>query len=421
MATFTLLVKTPTCQRFILAGLTGTRHRQALYFKELGGGQYAAVEVMRWRLLLGSVPLTCLALAGCASTGTQEGTDPSLAVQRPPSSIPDSKVDDVTRGILMAAGLDPADPAKPREIRRQVAAVVKIRHRGRTYGTALARPTPGKFAFVDPMAVANLLGDGTNSKTELAKALKGEIIDVASRDCRVNGRADRKWRKALKIPKVCPTAAGSIWADFDRRGMTVELHMEPQLAALVQSVPPAPTELAAPTLLMAGDTTASTTVDSEPVVAPAEHVRTSRAGVNLLSPESILAVAQPEQAKTAGAPISLAAPVVLPPLPNPAAGTATAATETTPWAPLLAPVSLSTTRLGAAAVSPAPSAAAPSDVSPTVAVMANPGAMQPVALPRGGISETDDSYRPSPLSSTIRVVSGSYSPLGTTRFFRTKY
>lgn len=367
---------------------------------------------MRGGLLLVSVPLACLALAGCTATKHLEGSAPSLAAQTPPSSLPDSKVDDVTRGILMAAGLDPADPTKPREIRRQVAAVVQVRHQGRTYGTTLARPTPGKIAFVDPMAVANLLG-APGSRAVLAKALKGSIVDVASRDCRVNGRVDRKLRKAFKIPKVCPAASGSVWADFDRRGMAVELHMAPQIAALVQSAPAAPAGLAAPTLFVAEANTKVAAI--EPATAPAEPAKPPRAGVNLLSPKSIVAVAQSEPAQPAAAPISLTAPVVLPPL-----RTVTAANEPSPWSPLLAPASSSTARLETPVARTAPPVAS-ADVTPAVAVVADPGALQPAVLSRGGVSETDEAYTPRSSGGTIRVVPGSYSPMGTTRFFQTKY
>jgi hypothetical protein len=380
---------------------------------------------MRGGLLLVSMPLACLALAGCSSSGPLSGPGPSLAVQAPPRPIPDSKVDDVTRSILMAAGLDPADPTKPRELHRQVAAVVQVRYRGRTYGTALARPAPGRIAFVDPMAVANLL-TGTRSKTELAQALRGPIVDIDSRDCRFNGHAERKVRKALKLPKICPTASGSVWADLNRREMAVEIHFSPQLAELIREAPTETAGLAAPTLFAAEPETKG--VSAEPFSAPAASVRPPRAGINLLSPESVVAVAQPEIAQPAAAPVSLTAPVVLPPLPNPSP--AANAADPSPWSSLLAPASVPAPRReapAARAVAPvvlsAPAeAGASSEVVPAVAIVAGAGTLQPAVLSRGVVSETDESYAPGASSGVVRVVPEAYRPAtSTTKLFQTRY
>jgi hypothetical protein len=360
---------------------------------------------MRGGLLLATVPLACLALAGCSSTGPLQGPGQTVASHTPPAA-PDGKVDDVTRGILMAAGLDPADPAKPREIRRQVAAVVQVRYRGRTYGTALARPTPGKIAFVDPTAVANLLA-GARSKTELARALRGPLIDVDSQDCRFDGRSARKVRKAFKLPKVCPEAAGSVWADLDRRAMAVEVHLSPELAALVQESPALTTALAAPTLF-----------------APQDDPKTAaRAAVNLLSPNLVAAVAQPEP-PPAAAPISLSAPVVLPPLADPTAGASVATQEAPPWSSLMAPAASASQPKGDREAAPAVLTTPAERAAPAMpaAIEANAGALQPQALSRSPVVETEDSYMPQISGGYARVVSDSYRPAtATTKLFQTKY
>lgn len=365
---------------------------------------------MRGGLFLVTMPLACLALAGCSSTGPLQGPGQSVASHTPPAAIPDSKVDDVTRGILMAAGLDPADPAKPRELRRQVAAVVQVRYRGRSYGTALARPAPGKIAFVDPLAVANLLA-GTNSKVELARALRGPLIDVDSQDCRFDGRSARKVRKAFKLQKVCPAASGSVWADLDRRSMVVEVHLAAELAALVQDAPTQTAALAAPTLFASQDD----------LKAGAPQPR-----VNLLSPELVAAVVAQPEPSPAAAPISLAAPVVLPPLADPAAG-ASAAQEAPPWSSLLAPaptapVSLAKNEPAGSAVPVVLAAPAEPAVQAMPAAAANAGARQPDLLSRSPVVETDESYVAQGSGGYARVVSDSYRPAtATTKLFQTKY
>lgn len=368
---------------------------------------------MRGAVFLVSMPLACLALAGCSSTGPLQGPGQTVASHVPPAAIPDSKVDDVTRGILMAAGLDPADPTKPRELRRQVAAVVQVRYRGKTYGTALARPAPGKIAFIDPIAVANLLA-GAKSKAELARALHGPLVDVDSQDCRFDGRSARKVRKAFKLQKVCPSASGSVWADLDRRTMAVEVHLSPDLAALVQDTPTQSVALAAPTLF--------TPQEDQKQAGP-------QSVANLLAPDLIAAVAQPDPSPAA-APISLSAPVVLPPLANPATGAPVVAQDASPWPSLLAPTP--TASVMPARGEPAKPAvpvvlaapqepATPPPVMPA-AVVASAGSLRPETLSRSPVTETDDPYMPQVSGGYARVVSDSYRPdTATTKLFRTKF
>lgn len=371
-----------------------------------------------------------LALAGCGSTGALNVASTSMPASAPaPRPVSDGKVDEVTRGILMAAGLDPSEPGKPREIRKQVAAVVQVRYRGRNYGTALARPTPGRIAFVDPAAVANQLA-GPMSRAELTRVLKGQLVDVASQDCKVDGRAARKVRKAFRLPKVCPEPSGEIWADLNRMEMAVDLHIAPRLAAMVQA--PTGPGLAAPTLFAAQAEAAQTEAEPDgtaPIETPAAPART-RTAVNLLTPDTVAAIAQTEP-QPAAAPVSPAAAVVLPPLPKPAPQTSEPP-PAQPWNALLAPTPAAQTpapapvaqpRAPVVLAAPAQSIAPPQPAAPAVALVATAGAMQPVAYSRGTVSETDEAYVPGAGASPVRVVSDSYQPppTGTTKFFHTRY
>ncbi len=382
------------------------------------------------------LPLACLALAGCSSTGALTSATP-VAQTAAPKAADNGKMDEVTRSILMAAGLDPSDPTKAREIRRQVAAVVQVRVRGRTYGTALANPSPGRLAFVDPAAVANLLA-GQAPKAELARALKGPLVDVASESCRDNSRAARKARKAFRLPKaVCPSPSGEIWADMSRREMAVELHLAPQLAALVRQAPSADPGLAPPTLFAARND--AETIPEAPI-APEPHVimaevpdepapARARTAVNLLSPDAVVAVAQPEP-PPAAAPVSLLAPVVLPPAPATAQASAPQPDSST-WNALLGPTPVAATPAQrqpvvlAMPTAPQPEAVQPATATfasaPSSAIVAGGASLLPTVYGRTAVAETNDSYAP---RGEVRVTDDSYRPVpatATTKLFQTKY
>jgi hypothetical protein len=141
-------------------------------------------------------------------------------------------------------------------------------------------------------------------------------------------------------------------------------------------------------------------------------------------------VVQPAPQQAAAAPISLAAPVVLPPLPNPTAPAAPQPrSDAAPWSALLAPTSV--------AASPQPDLRAPPPRNPPVvlaapaetqaapsALVAGSSTMQPVVLGHAVVSETDAAYTGADSGPSVRVVSDSYTPppgMGTTTFFHTKY
>ena len=259
----------------------------------------------------------CLCLAGCL--GIPASVGPIGAAPEPPKlAAADKQVDDATKHILQAAGLDPSDPSQPKEIGRNVAGVVQVHYQGRNYGTALAKPLPGKIQFTDPNVVAAMLA-GPGGRAKLAAAFKGPLVDVDSRDCRQNQKRDRRARKAFRIRRVCPSPSGTIWADLNRREMVVELKMAAEYASLVQ---PPNTQMA----------TNETAQDPE-IAKPA-----TTAAVNLLSGKSEPIAQAVDTSLPAAAPISLKAPV--------RSGAASELTETTapanspstsPWGALLAP------------------------------------------------------------------------------------
>ncbi|MGY3581395.1 hypothetical protein ACVIGB_000535 [Bradyrhizobium sp. USDA 4341] len=256
----------------------------------------------------------CLSLGGCL--GLPEATGPLNVTAAPPAkpAATNKNVDDVTRRILQAAGLDPSDPSQPKEIGRNVAGVVQVRYQGRNYGTALARPQPGQIQFTEPNLVAAMLG-GPSGKTRLAAALKGPLVDIDSRDCRVNHKHDRRARKALRRPRICPSPTGAIWADLNRREMVVELKMASEYAALVR----------APS---ADDALGDAGSISSPIPTPA-----AAGSVNLFADAGSDQPAV-ESSQPAAAPISLR-----PPVQAVAAADLAVATSapSSPWDALLAP------------------------------------------------------------------------------------
>jgi hypothetical protein len=176
----------------------------------------------------------CLSLGGCLGLPASTGSLNTAAAPEPTKpAAADKNVDDVTKRILQAAGLDPSDPSQPKEIGRNVAGVVQVRYQGHNYGTALARPLPGRVQFVEPNQVAAMLA-GPTGNAKLAAALKGPLVDIDSRDCHFNQKHDRRTRKALRRARVCPAPSGAIWADLHRREMTVEIKMASEYASLVK-------------------------------------------------------------------------------------------------------------------------------------------------------------------------------------------
>lgn len=255
----------------------------------------------------------CLSLGGCL--GIPAAVSPiGNAPQQPRQATADKQVDDATKHILQAAGLDPSDPSQPKEISRNVAGVVQVRYQGRSYGTALAKPSPGKIQFTDPNLVAAMLG-GAGGKARLAAALKGPLVDVDSRDCRFNEKRDRRTRKAFRIPRVCPSPSGAIWADLNRREMVVELKMAAEYASFVQ--PP-------------NSQMATNESGQEPDIArPA-----TAAAVSLLSEKPVMTAQAVDTTLPAAAPISLKAPVRLAAAPD---TTEAVPPASSPWGALLAP------------------------------------------------------------------------------------
>lgn len=259
----------------------------------------------------------CLSLAGCL--GLPAAVGPIGTAPEPPKlAAADKQVDDATKHILQAAGLDPSDPSQPKEIGRNVAGVVQVRYQGRNYGTALAKPLAGKIQFTDPNVVAGMLA-GSGGRVRLAAALKGPLVDVDSRDCRFNQKHDRRARKAFRIRRVCPSPSGPIWADLNRREMVVELKLTPEYASLVQ---PPNTQV---TAIEAGQ-------DSE-IAKPA-----TEAAATFLSGKSEPALQVVDTSLPAAAPISLKAPVRLSAASELTEAAPPANGSTSPWGALLAPM-----------------------------------------------------------------------------------
>lgn len=317
----------------------------------------------------------CLSLGGCLGLPAASGPLNTAAAPEPPkSAAADKHVDDVTKHILQAAGLDPSDPSQPKDIARNVAGVVQVRYQGRNYGTALAKPSPGLLQFTDPNAVAVMLA-GSAGKAKLAAALRSPLVDIDSRDCRFNQKHDRKTRKAFRLPRVCPSASGAIWADLNRREMVVELKMAGEYAAIVR--PP-------------GSEPAIT--DASPGFAPPTTV----AAVNLFSEPAAPTV---ETSLPAAAPISLKPPVRLTAA-EPASEAQAA--PSSPWGALLAP-----TRTASQPVllpPPAPLAQAESREVPAPAKPTQHVVLPPLSSPEPGPAAVEPA--PAPQVPAVAVQSG---------------
>lgn len=307
----------------------------------------------------------CLSLGGCL--GLPASTGPLNAAAAPEPAKPaaaDKNVDDVTKRILQAAGLDPSDPSQPKEIGRNVAGVVQVRYLGRNYGTALARPSSGRVQFVEPNQVAAMLA-GPAGNAKLAAALKGPLVDIASRDCQFNQKHDRRARKALRRARVCPSPSGTIWADLHRREMVVEIKMASEYASLVKP----PNNAGGSISPEAGPVTIATNLVEDTAKGPAAEEISMPAAAPIAPRPSPRAAATVEPAGASPTPSSPWDALLAP--------TRTASQTGTVATPILQPAQLTAPAQRIALNPPAP----PSEPEPLVDVTAKTSQSMPIKQP----------------------------------------